>query len=447
MTSKPMWKEGLFMMPQHLQLMDRHHEQLLNSRVSSLGENTWGVAELEVDQDQLARGIFRLRSCVAVMPDGVVVEVGQDQPLEGLVAMTEQGLAGGQQAVEVLLAVPAADVGGAAPEEQASAGVRYLHRVERVSDQYGVAPVAEVDCVRPNAQLLMGHQDHQNYVTLKLAELVPDPSGQLALNPRYVPPCLRVAVSERLSGDLTRLVAALGAKQKELSAKYGGRAASIVEFGAADLSTFFFLHTVNSWLPVFMHHAERGNVHPEQLYLSLAAMAGHLSSFDAGKDPLQLPRFRYTDLGNTLVPLMELVFQLLGTVVSERYQTISLQQTQPGLFVGQVEDPNLLRNNNLYLVAGGDLPDNTLREELPRFVKVGSIDQIANIVHSALPGVGLRIDFSPPSALPVRAHMVYFQVDKQGRYWDSVLQSGTIAIYQPVEPERVKLELMAVLGK
>jgi type VI secretion system protein ImpJ len=375
-----------------------------------------------------------------VTPDGLVVEAGPGHP--PLMVMAADALRGGVRSVEVYLAVAASGSALSAGE----GGGRYRHKVLRVADAFGSAQETDVDVIQPNARLLLGHEDRQGYVTLKLAELTLDEQGGVALSDRYIAPCLKVRTSPVLMNNLDRLVAVLGGKQKELCGKYGSRAASILEFGAADIATFLYLHTVNSWVPSVMHAADRGEVHPEQLYLWLCSLAGQLSSFEVTSDPLALPRFNYLDLAGSLMPIFEVIFRLLGSVVSARYKSIALEQTQPGLFVGRTSDPQLLREHLLYLIAGGDVPEDVLRDDLPRYIKVGSIDQISKIVHSALPGVTVRVDLSPPNAVPVRAHMIYLKLDKQGRYWESVVQSGTIAIYQPVKPERVKLELIAVEG-
>ncbi len=94
--------------------------------------------------------------------------------------------------------------------------------------------------------------------------------------------------------------------------------------------------------------------------------------------------------------------------------------------------------------VGMSRPDDTLRDDVPRYVKIGSVDQIADIVQAALPGVGVKIDTTPPAAIPLRAHMIYMRLDKHGRYWDALKGSGSVAIYQPVKPDRVKLELIVV---
>ena len=431
------------MMPQHLQLQDRYHEQLLDQRLSAISGNFWGVSQLDVDADQLARGMFQLANCTAVMPDGLLLQIGQQAPLKGLSVMTPTGgLTGDAKRLELYLSVPSHSAGGATAEAE-TAGTRYHQRSETLPDYFGEAQDAGVDCVLPNARLLLGQDNRQNYVTIKVAELVLNESGRVMISEAYVPPCLKIRAAPTIMRKLGQLVSALGSKQRHLVDKYGGRTAALVEFGAADMATFWYLHTINSWLPIFMHYSASGDIHPEQLYLALASFVGQLSSFEATSDPLDIPTFNFTDLAGTLYPLFDRTSELMGTVVSSRYKPIPLEQTQPGLFVGKVDDPTLLQRT-LYLVAGGDVPDDKLRADVPRYVKVGSIDQIAQIVQSSLPGVAVRMDLAPPNAIPVRAHMVYLQLDQNGKYWKAVSESGTIAIYQPVKPSRVKLELLAV---
>ena len=39
---KPIWTEGLFMTPQHLQQCDTYHESLLHARVHAVLTHDWG---------------------------------------------------------------------------------------------------------------------------------------------------------------------------------------------------------------------------------------------------------------------------------------------------------------------------------------------------------------------------------------------------------------------
>jgi len=445
---KPLWKEGLFIMPQHLQVFDDYHEELLDRRMSALDEFCWGVSELEINEDELARGMFSIHRCTAVLPDGLLVTVGPDQPMQGVQAMTSGSLIGGGQATDVYLSVPGTDDKGNPNYvgDGSAGGTRFIHSVDNVSDAYGGASVAEVDSLRPNVQLLLGHENRQNYVSVKIAELTLAESGALSVSDTYIPPCLKVRCSPPLMDWLSRTVAAMRAKQKNLAEKYGGRVAGMVEFGAADVATFWYLHTLNTWLPVFMHYAKSAHVHPERLYTVLVSLAGQLTTFETGDTPEDFPPFNFLDLSSSFKPLFDKILKLLGTVISERYKVIDLEQTQPGLFVGKVTDPQLLRSHRLYLLAGGDVPENTLKSDLPRYLKIASLDQIAQVVQAALPGVKANIDLSPPNAIPIRGGHVYLNLDKTGNYWNTMVQSGSIAIYQPISPDRVTLQLLAVEG-
>ena len=443
---KPQWKEGLFIMPQHFQLFDEHTEAQLDRRLETLAEYGWGIAELELDEGELARGLFRIEKCVAVMPDGMLVELDSDRTLQGVVAMSSGALVGGSQSLEVYLAIPGTESRGTAnyAGDGAAAGTRFVHSVEEVPDIFGGSAEAPVDCLRPNVQLLLGHQNRQSYVCVKLAELQLGESGALKVSDDYIPPCLKIRASHAIMDRLSRLVAAMGAKQKNLAERYGGRAGNMLEFGAADMSTFWYMHTLNTWLPRLLHYNNQGHPHPEALYLELCSLAGQLNSFEVGATPEDLPAFSFLDLSATFFPLFDRLMDLLGTVVAAKYQTIDLEQVQDGVFVGKPADPHMLRTHTLFLVAGGDVDESVLRQQLPHYLKIGSTDALTQIVSAALPGVKAAIDMSPPAAIPVRAHMVYLRLDSSGEHWDAVLQSGTIAIYQPISPQRVTLELLAV---
>jgi len=445
---KPQWKEGQFIMPQHFQALDAYHEEQLDSRISAMAEYGWGVAKLEVDAGELARGLFVANECTAVLNDGLIVEVDEERPLQ-VTVQTKVGLVGGGQEAEVYLAVPGADRRGTSSYagDGSAAGTRFVHSVHKLEDEYGAATAAEVDLLQPNAQLILGHESLQSYVHIKLAELVVSETGSLNLSSTYIPPCVRIRASVVIMDRLGQLVSSLGAKQKHLADRYGGRAGNLIEFGSADMTTFWYMHTLNTWLPLLLHYSREGHAHPEQLYLTLCSLSGQLSSFEVGKRPEDLPKFNFLDLRSTFIPLFDTLMALLGKASKERYSTISLEHRQPGLFVADIRDPQALRaRGGLYLVVGGDVSQEALKVQVPRYLKVGSLQDIPTIVQSSLPGVPAKEDLSPPPAIPIRSHMVYLKLDRHGEYWDRVLQSQTLAIYQCISPDQVSLELIAVEG-
>ncbi len=444
---KPLWRDGLFMMPQHFQLLDQHHEQLIERRLSALDPNGYGLASMDLDGEALLRGLFRLRALSAVLPDGLWVELGRDQSLGELTVMAHGTLVGGGKRSEVYLGVPSAAGHGTTTYvgDANSRGARFVRSSHFAVDAYGVAEEAEIEMVRPNAQLLLGSADLSQYVTIKLCELELSETGALVVSENYIPPLLAINANPSLTGALARLVTALGAKQSALATRYQGRSTSLVEFGAVDMVTFWYLQTLNAALPRLVHLAQKGRVHPEQLYLALAELHGALSTFEPARASREVPPYVHSALASSFTSLFAHLHEMAGLVLSQQYKSIPLEQPQPGLFVVQKIDQALLRKSQLYLVASSvELPDAQLRTAVPQYIRVSSYKAISNIVNAALPGLPVAVDLKPPSALPVRAENVYLKLSREGEHWKDILSSGTIAIFQPVKPQLVNLELLAV---
>ena len=63
-----LWREGMFLTPQHMQQVDRHRDLLLQKRVACVSAHGWGLGRLQVDREALAGGEVRILECQAVFP-------------------------------------------------------------------------------------------------------------------------------------------------------------------------------------------------------------------------------------------------------------------------------------------------------------------------------------------------------------------------------------------
>src|SRR5512140_2816174 len=103
---KPVWTEGLFMTPQHLQQGDSYHEALVQARTNALLSYPWGVSGVQFDERALSAGQLKLVKCHGFFPDGTPFFVGdrgedvlEARPLEGVFPAAIELL-------DVFLAVP-----------------------------------------------------------------------------------------------------------------------------------------------------------------------------------------------------------------------------------------------------------------------------------------------------------------------------------------------------
>ena len=302
---------------------------------------------------------------------------------------------------------------------------------------------SSVTWARSNLRLLFGTEPRDAYQTLRVAQLVRDRTGAVVLRRSFIPPVLRIGASEVLMAGLGRLLSALVGKQKSLAESRRLRSAASVDFQASDAAKFWLLHTLNSAIPVIAHYVDHGSATAEQAFLTLSELAGALGTFLADADPTALPKFNYLELGDVFEPLFERLLAMLAAVVADNLVVVPLEKREDGMYIGKFDDPRLPRTHELFLEARG-LDEAALRERLPPLMKIGSWQQVGYIMNAAMPGVRLAVEYRPPGAIPVRPGLVYFRFEQSGDYWADIVASSTLALYQPVEPAKVDLRLLAV---
>ncbi|AKT38900.1 type VI secretion system baseplate subunit TssK [Chondromyces crocatus] len=443
---KPVWTEGLFMTPQHLQQQDQYHEALLHSRLRAIMAYDWGVTGVQFDERALAAGQLKLTKCHGVFPDGTgffVGDRGEDQvearPLEGVFPAA-------LEALDVFLAVPnpretAANI--SLDPAKAGPAQRFVASQTTVPDLNTGRNDTSVTWARGNMRLLFGTEPRDAYQTVRIAQLVRDRTGSIVLKRNFIPPILHIGASDHIMTGMRRILSALVGKQKSLAEGRRMRTAASVDFQFSDTAKFWMLHTMNSYIPIVSHLVDHGDAHPEQCFIVLGSLIGELCTFAADGDPTSIPKFNYLELGDVFDPVFERAMALISGVLAEQFVIVPMEKREDGMYLGKFEDPKLPRSSEMFLEAKG-ADEATLRERLPRLLKVGSWTQIGYILNAAMPGVRVAVEYRPPGAIPVKPGVIYLRVDQSGDYWNDILGSGTIAIYQPIDPQKVDLRLIAV---
>src|SRR5262250_912467 len=74
-AQKVVWTKGMFLMPQHFQAQDEYFEQSLHFRATASAFANWGLSGIGVDEASLVNGLFTLRHCEGILPDGLMFEM------------------------------------------------------------------------------------------------------------------------------------------------------------------------------------------------------------------------------------------------------------------------------------------------------------------------------------------------------------------------------------
>ena len=440
------WAEGMLLTPHHFQQLDNYHEQALNSRFASSAPYNWGVLDLQVNRESIANGYFDLVQCRAVLPDGLMINIPEieqappPRPVEGHFDMADEYL-------DVYLAIPAKRAGAInfqSPGASNGQMVRYIQDAGVVPDETTGDNERQIAFARGNVRLLFADELREGYSSIKIAELQRTATGQLTLSENWIPPALGVSASSWLVNMLRQLVEILITKSTTLSEQRRQRAAGLADFTTSEAGIFWLLHTVNSAIPELAHHFRTHPVHPERIYLAMAELAGELMTFVTDHHPKDIVRYDHTDLYSTFSQLSAEIRELLETVIPTRCVPIPLENVRKSLYVGRVQDEQLLKDAAFYLAVRGQIPESRLIELVPRIVKIAARDVIDAVVGSALPGVTLTHASPPPAPIPTRVGFHYFALDSIGPYWDTIRGSKVLAVYVPDEFPDVKLEMYAV---
>lgn len=442
------WSEGMFLSPQHLQVLDRYHETLLASRLQTVAPFPWGVAELEIDPAALTAGQLRIERFAGVMPSGLaVVFAGSDAEAPPPRPIAE-AFPAGARSLEVWLGVarereglPVAGPRGG-PEE-----VRpRFHLASRpVPDAMRPGAVVQVDVARPNASLLLGGESREDHEAILIAELVRSGSGQVVLSESFLPPLLRIGATPRLPSLLRDLVARLVARQRELANGRRQREAAAGEVSGADVNRLLQLAILSGAIPGFAHLADLPDASPRELYLALSSLTGQLAAFAEDADVAGLPRYAHDEPRATFDPLFARLHAYLGGLGLERFTRIPLE-VRGHVHVARIADESVLRDAQLVVAVRSEIAELQVAEQLPRLCKIAALGDVQALVQAAAPGTPIAVLHRPPPEIPLRAGTVYFQIERSERLWRNVLSERTLALHlpPPFDASRTQVELLAV---
>jgi type VI secretion system protein ImpJ len=100
---------------------------------------------------------------------------------------------------------------------------------------------------------------------------------------------------------------------------------------------------------------------------------------------------------------------------------------------------------DFYLSVRCRMPAAQLQKHFPRLCKVGTPDDVNQLVNAALDGIPLQPLSHVPAAIPLRLENQYFALDLGHPKGQAMLAEGVCALYVPSTLVDIKLELFAVL--
>lgn len=445
--SHVVWYEGMYLGPHHFQAQNRAFEDLVQFSAESLWFEPGGLVGLEFDPEALRNGTVSLVHARGLFPDGMTFHMPDFDPVP---EPREIGdfFPPTLESVTVLLAVPMRRENGPncemAPEDR-SANLRFSTQERAMADETTGLDEKKVLFARKNVRFLFDQEDAGGYTTLPVARVLRDGTGHLIYDPAFIPPCLQISASERLTVILRRLIEILSEKSSTLSLARRGSSKFQAGFSSQDVAAFWFVHTVNSALATMRHLYLSQRAHPERLYLEMARLAGALCTFGLDSHPQTLPPYDHLHLDRCFQALDEHIRAHLELVVPTSYISVPLKPGGRYLYEGDITDQRSLDRARWIFALHSDIGEAEMIARVPRLVKICSQDLLPELVKTALPGLSLTHLPVPPSAIAPRVEYQYFGVSRAGSCWEHIVQTRKVGIYIPGDIPNPELELAIIL--
>ncbi|MEZ5581894.1 MAG: type VI secretion system baseplate subunit TssK [Candidatus Competibacteraceae bacterium] len=437
---KVVWSEGMFLRPQHFQQQDRYIEALIRDRCRPLRSYGWGIETVSLDQEALALGKLAVAICRGTLPDGTPFNIPYDDDPPPPVDIDAHW-----RNMRVLLALPLKRAGSAEVdrEETPHTSARYRAVATEARDNNaGFDSSVPLEIGKRRLRLIPDRGDHREYATLGIARVVEKrPDQMLVLDEDYIAPCLDCRGESVLVGFISEILGLLHQRGEALAARVSmsGRG------GVAEVANFLLLQVVNRFEPLFAHLSTMSGLHPEDFYRIGLQLAGELSVFTSKtRRPISFPAYQHDDLQGTFAPLIQDLRQALSLVFEQNAIQLPLQERKYGIRVSPITDRGLLKSASFVLAVNAEVPAEILRGRFPTQAKVGTVENIRELVNLQLPGIRLNPLPVAPRQIPYHAGSVYFELDRNSEYWKPLDTSGGFAFHVGEEFPGIEMAFWAI---
>ena len=446
---KVIWKEGMFLQPQHFQQADRFFEQSLAAQWMYRNPFFSGLMESTVDATALAGGVFALTACTGIFPDGTVFSIPKEDDPPAPRSFADH-FSHDQQSCDVFLGLPLplegrAIVADGEPtgDESGSAG-RYRSQNCTLIDEVSGSQKKLIELGAYNFSLLFGGENLDNYTTLQIARLKRKPNGQIDLLDDYIPPLAQIGGSEYLLNQLRGLLEMLLAKSTALAQGRKEGVGGKATFSSAEEGSFRLLETINTYAPMINHFHFEPRMHPFELFKLLTQCAGALTAFSSQISLRDLKRYDHNNLSGTFAGLIGMIKLVIEADLDTGCVSVPLEQVDQATYVGKLQNERLLTTAKFYLGVSARVSEKELIIGVAQRIKMSSRDRLDLLIASAMPGLPLIHAARPPEGLSTKPGYLYFALDQQSQFWRGMQSAGSIAFYFPNNYPELKVELLAL---
>jgi len=452
------WNQGVFLQPQHFQLLDRSCQGLLAPYQTFIEPYFWGASSLTILKGALGTKIFHLQEGSFLFPDGTFVSTSSNA-LVSARAFNEAWIEGGKP-FTVYLGLKKWDESGEnvtilpTLKNVEAVTTRFIttSSFEEIRDLHSGGSDGQVQRLHYVLKVFWETEREQaaDYELIPIAQLERF-GAEIRLSEDFIPPCITFTASESLLKLVREIRDQITARGYQLEEHKSKRGVQTAEFGSRDMVYFLALRSVNRYVPLLFHYTDSEQLHPWHFYGLLRQLIGELTSFSEYISVLgeltdgkgSLPNYDHNDLWSCFSAAQDMISHLLDQITAGPEYVLRL--VFDGAFYSTELKPAIFEGKNRFYLAAKTEEDPAMTlKALEDLAKLSTHERLAVLVSQSLPGIGLTYLQIPPQELPRRANTTYFAINHHDEQWASVEKNRNLSLFWNGAPEDIEIELMVV---
>ena len=457
---KPLlWQQGLFLQPQHFQLLGLSADSSVAPFHEHLHPHLWGVGEVNVEKGALGTKTFSLVNGTFLFHDGSFVDLSVNGIVEPR-KFDEAWIEGGRpftvfiglkkwnsQGENVAITKPGQSI------SQVSARFIASNEPVECKDLHTGGPVGEVQQMSYLLRIFWETEVELlgDYMLIPLSQL--ERSGEsIVLSQKFIPPCLNVSSSELLIGIIKDIRDQIAFRSRQLEELKRQRGIQTAEFGSRDMVFLLALRSLNRYAPLLYHVTETDKITPWEVFGILRQVIGEFSTFSESVTVLGeseengarlLPAYDPVNLWGCFSGARLLISKLIDEITAGPEYVVPL--VYDGTYFSAELKPSIFeKRNRYYLVMRTEEDGKSLMPSILTSAKLSAREHLPILIARALPGIGLEHLPVVPQELPRRAFSLYFSIDSHHDQWGMAEKKNNVALYWDEAPEDLTVELMVV---
>lgn len=437
-NNKVVWREGLFVRPQHFQQNDRHFDFEIMNRTRSLHTNNWGFFELDLDEHLLNSGKIIIKKASGVFKDGTLFDI--NAKTNSLIIDIKTNHIG--KILYLSLPIYIENNDEIHFEEQKNLQTRF--RAKTVSGipniNSGESSSCELLVANYNFKLSF-EEESESYVTLPICKISDVTiSGGISLDKDFSSIFLYFNFSDILFSQLKEIMSIIIFRAEKLADKIVDVVMKTTEIG--DYLLLQLLNKVESQLNFLL---TQDKVHPDRIFYVLISFVSELAVFMKKEKRLTSQiTYNHEKQFESFQNVFKELKSMLTTVMEQNSVLLPINKVKYGIHIAQINDRELITNSTFIFSVSSDISSSKIREFLDVSLKFGTVETIRNLVNFHLVGFKLKPLSNAPKEIPYKVNHLYFKLELNEENIEELLKSAGFAFHLSTEIPNIEFSLWAI---